>query len=139
MRYRSHLFQAYLADRVKLVRRNRVDVDRRSCKVLEDQNHIKVLQPVLHTLQVRHFNLVERQNKEWWLSKEHERVCGRLKEDVGSERNTLESELAEGNVNVDPTIRLHVIDEESVSVHSGSPLIGHFLNSLLPQSCQRTP
>lgn len=87
-------------------------MDGRSRKVLEDKDEVEVLEAVLDALEVRNFDLGEREDEERRLGEEHERVGRRLEEDVGPERDALEAELAEGDVDLDPAARLRAGEEE---------------------------
>lgn len=108
-----HSLEPFL-DAVELIHRNRVDVNRRTSKVLEDKDEIKVLQAVLNALEVSNFDLVERHDEEGRFGEEDERVRRRLQENVGAERYTLETEFSEGDVDFDATIRLRGIGSQLV-------------------------
>lgn len=81
-------------------------MDGRARKVLEDKDEVKVLEAVLDALEVSDLDLGEREDKEGRLGEEDERVGRRLEEHVGAEGDTLEAELAEGDVDLDAAVRL---------------------------------
>jgi hypothetical protein len=75
-------------------------------KVLEDEDEIEVFEAVLNTLEVGDFDFGEGENEEGRLGEEDEGFGGGLEEDVGPEGNTLETKLAERNVDLDVPVRL---------------------------------
>lgn len=87
-------------------------MDRRSRKVLEDEDEVEVLEAVLDALEVGDLDLGEREDEERRLGEEDERVGRRLKEDVGPERDALEAELAERDVDLDAAVRLRIDEDE---------------------------
>jgi hypothetical protein len=91
---------------IQLIRRDGVDVNGRPCKVSEDEDEIEVLQAVLNTLEVGDFDFGEGEDEEGRLGEEDKGFGGGLEEDVGAERDTLETELAERNVDLDTPVRL---------------------------------
>ena len=93
-------------------------MNRRARKVLEDKDHVEVLEAVLDALEVGDFDLVEGEDEEGGLGEEDESVGRGLEEDVGAEGDTEEAELAEGDVDFDTSIRLH---EEQVSTSLADP------------------
>ncbi len=89
-----------LFDILQLSNRDRIDVDHWALKVFKHKDQVKVFQAELNALEVGNLNVCE--------SNDEEREFGELDETVGcglevgelAVRDTLETELAEGNVNV---------------------------------------
>ena len=67
-------------------------------EVLEDENHIEILETELHAFKVRDFNFVQGDDEEGGLGELYKAICGRLKEDIGAVWYAIKAELAEGNV-----------------------------------------
>jgi hypothetical protein len=83
---------------------NRIDRHRRLLKVVEDEHHVKVSQTKLNTLQVNDFDFGEGDDCEGELRQVHETIGRREKENVGSVRDTRETELSERHVDFEPVL-----------------------------------
>lgn len=83
---------------IQLSTRDRVDLQRRTSKVREDEYHIELLQAELHTFQRSDFNLAQSDDEEWRIGKMNKTFCRWLQFDVCTERNAFEGEFTEGNV-----------------------------------------
>jgi len=88
---------------------NRVDVQRRSREVGEHKHEIELLQPMLHSLEVADLDLVQGDDGEGHVGEVNETVRRRLEKDVGPEGNSLESELSEGDVDLELVGRIRVV------------------------------
>lgn len=75
-------------------------------KVLENKDHIKVLETKLDTLQMGQFDFAECDNKEGRVGEVDETVRGRLEQDIRSEGHTREAEFSEGNIHLYAIIAL---------------------------------
>ena len=73
-------------------------MQRRFCKVFEDQDKIELLQSILHTFQRRNFDISEGDNKEGRVSEMDKALGGGLQAGAGAERDTLERKFSEGCV-----------------------------------------
>ena len=70
-------------------------------EVLENEDHIKLLQTELDTFQRRHLDISKRDDEEWRVREVHKAFRRRLKADIGAERNTLERQFSEGNIKIE--------------------------------------
>lgn len=102
-------------DIVQLRTRNRIDVQRRLCKILEDQDHIELLEGELHSLERRDFDLGQSDHREWRIGEMHQAIGSWLKLDASSERNSFECQLAEGNVHLEAIVTLRKLGQISAS------------------------
>jgi len=92
-------------------------VQRRSREVREHKDEIELLQSMLDSLEVADLDLVQGDDREGHVGKVNEAVGRGLKEDVGPEGNSLESELSEGNVDLELVGGIRVVG-------SGGDLLG---------------
>ena len=78
-------------------------------KVGEDKDEIELLEPVLDSLKVADLDLGEGDDGERHVGQVDETVGRRLEEHVRSERHSLETELPERNVDVEPVRAVRVV------------------------------
>lgn len=81
-------------------------MERRPSVVLVDKDHVELLQTELHALERCNLNLVQVDYEEGRVGEMNEAVRRRLELDVRPERNTLERELTERDLDVDILARL---------------------------------
>lgn len=65
-------------------------MERRFGEVLEDEDHIELLETELHTLQRRDLDVRKCNDEEWGVREVDKALCCRLQPYVGTERHTLE-------------------------------------------------
>jgi len=73
-------------------------MQRRFGEILEDEDQIELLETILDTFQGSNLDFRKGDDEERSVSKVNKALRGGLKADAGSERNTLERQLTEGNV-----------------------------------------
>lgn len=83
---------------VKLRAWDGVDVERRLREVLENEDHIKLLEAELYALQGSNLDIRERNDEEWGIREMDKTLRRRLQPHVRTEWHTLERQLAERNV-----------------------------------------
>lgn len=74
--------------------------------ILECENHIKVLETKLDTLQMDDLDVGKSHDKEWGFTQVDETVLCGLQENVGPERYSVEGKIAEWNIDLNLVIAL---------------------------------
>lgn len=75
-------------------------------EVTEDQNQIKVLETIGYSLQMSDFDIGERDDEERWIGEMDDAVGGWKDLNVGTMRDTTESEFTHWNIDTETTIGL---------------------------------
>src|SRR5687768_244360 len=79
-------------------------MERWPCEVLEDKDHIKVLQTELHTFQMSHLDFIDCDHHEWGLHNLDETVSRGLDEHVAPVGYTMETEVANRHVHLNTLV-----------------------------------
>ena len=87
-----------------------VDVSRGAVEVLEDEDHIEILQAKLDTFEVGDFDLLKRDHCERWLGQLYQAVGSGLHEDVRAVGNTTKAQVAERYVYGDALVGASACD-----------------------------
>lgn len=137
---------------------NGIDMDGWPLEILHDENKIEVLsvactsvthiigfmlhsysETVLHTFEMSDLDLIDWDNKRRRFGQIDQRIRRRLNKNVGSERYTAETKLAEGNVNVKAAVRLQgcsdgTLNVENIWLTASETLSANVLNSLFKRA-----
>ena len=99
-----------ILDSVKRLDGDSVDVGGRASEVLEDDDHVEVLEAELHALEVHDLDVGEGDDEEGRLGQLHEAVGRGLDGDGGAGGHTVEAELAERHVDAEVLVLAGVGD-----------------------------